>query len=330
MKTAFIIIARHHAPSTISFAESLARLTEDEIWLVPDLPLEIACRGVRCAYVSDEEARGAGFSRTTSPQIPKDPTAWDKVLYLLASGMIVCDFAWIVEDDVFFSKPEIARDLIERYRPSQVDLMLPRFFRPDERPHWFYWNSADVFPFEERAGGLLAISRFSQRTILECRNFGVEHGSLCFLEVMFPSLAIRCGLTVEKLDFLTERRFRFRPEFAWWEIAYKIGDRLENGVFHPVKSDDLRLRLMSQPSKTLIIFKILTPVFELRVASRRIIRKVTWSFNRIFIKPSVRSIVNLTGDRASASASRSSGRPSLVEVDHPDGTRTVHDAPESC
>jgi hypothetical protein len=95
----------------------------------------------------------------------------------------------------------------------------------------------------------MPLCRLSRQMIYLAGDFVHEHGSLTFVEVMFPSLAIRHGLKVEIMDFISERRFRWAPVIWKWELMHRWGDNLQTGIFHPVKSEKLRSVASVKPSK---------------------------------------------------------------------------------
>lgn len=165
---------------------------------------------------------------------------------MLAKGKIQFDHVWIMEDDVFFYEPTLAREMVDRFRNSDADLLASEFGRPSDCPDWANWGYAEAFEPAYRARCFLPLSRFSKSLISHCHSFVAKRGSLCFIEAMFPSLVVQCSLKSETLDFLTQKRFRFRPPFNRWELIYKSGQSLRRGVFHPVKSHELSAAAMSR------------------------------------------------------------------------------------
>jgi hypothetical protein len=81
------------------------------------------------------------------------------------------------------------------------------------------------------------------------RDFVRVHESLTFIEAMFPSLAVLHKLEVKIMSFIGERRFHAGPEFRKLELLQLWGNHLENGIFHPVKSDRLRSMSYERPSE---------------------------------------------------------------------------------
>ena len=97
------------------------------------------------------------------------------------------------------------------------------------------------------------------------RDFVRQHGSLAFVEVMLPSLAVSHKLNIKLMSFISERRFHAGPEFQRLELLQLWQDNLENGIFHPVKSDKLRSMAYLRPSRwQLNFFKLVGPLLTRR------------------------------------------------------------------
>lgn len=269
MQTPVLIVTGRPSASTLTFADDLARILPHNVVIVSDSGFDARPTVADAIHIPDEEAVQARCLNS-SPLIKRTPIGWDKALYLLMTDRVPFDHAWIVEDDVAFASPEIARDMIARYARSDVDLLAAKFFRPAENPDWGHWREASPFEPADRAGAFMPLARVSRTLMERCAEFVAQHQSFCFIETMFPSLVVRHGLRAETFDFLVdERRFRFEPPFQRWELLQKIGDRLSDGVFHPVKSDSLRalarserLSLMRPSTWDIALFKLLGPAFE--------------------------------------------------------------------
>lgn len=234
----FLIVTRKPSQSILTFADELSQVLTHDVYIISDNPLSDYPRSAKAIYIDDDEARNEGFSN--SSLITDKPIAWDKALYLLAKNKIDFNYVWIMEDDVLFSSPDLARALVTRYEHSDADLISATFFRRAESLDWAHWYRAEHFDQQHQAFGFLPLCRLSKRMINSVQSFSQEHGSLAFIEVLFPSLALRDHLSVETLDFLDESRFRFGPPFQRWELLQRMGLDLRTGIFHPVKNEALR------------------------------------------------------------------------------------------
>jgi hypothetical protein len=283
MRTPFLILSGAPTPSILAFADALARIQSQEVAIVSDTRFERDSGAARIIHIEDAEARDQGFVNS-SPLIRKTPIAWDKAIYILAKARIAFDHAWIMEDDVLFAKPELASELIGKYRTSDADLIVTNFFRRSEHPDWHHWWAAELFPPDYRAGGFLPLCRVSRRMIEAVSDFAASNGSLHFIETMFPSLAVGRRLSVEIMDFVSERRFRFAPSMRRWEVLYMLGHKLGTGILHPVKSEELRAAAAARSWWGSALFKSLGPGIE----AARFLLKVY----RVGLRPRLHGILN--------------------------------------
>jgi hypothetical protein len=264
MHSPLLILTETALPSTLGFADSLAKISRNETIIIPDNEPFRYPSIANCVYIDDASARRNGFFNS-SPLILKTPIAWDKALFYLTTDCTAFDYVWIMEDDVLFTNPQVCIQLMEKYVSDTSDLIVRNFFLRDQHPNWPHWHFAAQFRSEHQAGGFLPLCRLSRRMTELTSDFVREHGSLAFIEVMFPSLAVSHKLKVKIMNFLSERRFHAGPEFRRLELLQLWRDDLQNGIFHPVKSDRLRSMGYVRPSKWLVHFcKLVGPFLTRR------------------------------------------------------------------
>lgn len=246
MHDPLLILTATPLPSTLGFADALADISRNEIIVIPDNQPSVYPSIAKYVFIEDVIARENGFFNS-SPIIPKSPIAWDKAIYYL-TNQASFDHVWIMEDDVFFTSPNVCIDLMTKYANDKSDLIVRNFFLRDQHRNWPHWHFAAPFRCEHQAGAFLPLCRLSRRMAELTGDFVREHGSLTFIEVMFPSLAVLHKLKVKIMSFIGERRFHAGPEFGKLELLQLWGNQLENGIFHPVKSDRLRSMSYVRPS----------------------------------------------------------------------------------
>lgn len=61
MRTPFLILAGRPRPSTLYFADQLARLLSEDVFVILDTPMEESLLAAQAIYVSDAEARAGNF-----------------------------------------------------------------------------------------------------------------------------------------------------------------------------------------------------------------------------------------------------------------------------
>ena len=259
MHSPLLILTTTPLPSTLGFADALADISGSEIIIISDNKPPELPSAAKCVYIDDAVARENGFFNS-SPIITKTPIAWDKAIYYLTNDQRVGDYVWIMEDDVFFTNPNICVALMDKYANDTSDLIVRNFFVRDQHQNWPHWHFAARFRNEHQAGAFLPLCRLSHRLAELAGDFVREHGSLAFIEVMFPSLATCHNLKIKIMSFISERRFHGGPEFRKLELLQLWGDDLENGIFHPVKSDRLRSMSYIRPPEWQLQFcKIVGP-----------------------------------------------------------------------
>lgn len=247
MHSPLLILTATPLPSTLSFADALANISHSEIIIISDNKPPELPSVAKCVYIEDAVARENGFFNS-SPIIAKTPIAWDKAIYNITKDQRAVDYVWIMEDDVFFTSPNVCIQLMNKYADDTADLIVRNFFVRAQHRNWPHWHFAARFRTEHQAGAFLPLCRLSRRMAELARDFVRAHGSLDFIEVMLPSLAICHNLKVKIMSFISERRFHAGPEFRKLELLQLWGEDLENGIFHPVKSDRLRSMSYMRPS----------------------------------------------------------------------------------
>jgi hypothetical protein len=267
MPNQLLILTADPLPSTLGFADKLASISDDEVIIISDNKPSALPSVAKCVYIDDDAARKCGFFNS-SPIITKTPIAWDKALYHIIHFQKHPDYVWIMEDDVFFTNPQVCINLMEKYASDASDLIVRNFFLRDHHPTWPHWHFAAHFQYEHQAGAFLPLCRISRRMAELAGDFVRQHGSLVFIEVMFPSLAVSHKLKIKIMSFISERRFHAGPEFRRLELLQLWRDNLENGIFHPVKSDKLRSMAYLRPSRwQLSLCKLVGPFLTRRARS---------------------------------------------------------------
>jgi hypothetical protein len=265
MQCPLLILTAIPLPSTLRFADALANISRNEIIIISDIKTSESPSVAKCVYIEDTVSRERGFFNA-SPIIAKTPIAWDKAIYHLTDDQRDFDYVWIMEDDVFFTNPLICVELMNKYAYDTSDLIVRNFFVRDQHRNWPHWQFAGRFRSEHQAGAFLPLCRLSRRLTEFAVDFVRENGSLDFIEVMFPSLAISHNLSIKTMSFISELRFHAGPEFRKLDLLKLWGDDLNDGIFHPVKSDRLRsMSCVRPPQWQLRFFNAVRPLLARRL-----------------------------------------------------------------
>jgi len=238
MSTAFFILTSTPSRSTLKFADELADILPN-VYIISDQESDLKPNLARIVYISDDESRSHGYFGS-SPFIPKTPISWDKALYYFSLSEY--EHAWFCEDDVLFESSASADRFVKSYKDNTSDLLCKSFFDRKVWPEWPHWgHSEGRFSDDESRGAFLPLCRLSRRLAASVDYHVKEHRSLALIEVMIPSLVNINKLHYHIISEINYKRFRHFPSFNYEELwnKYSLG---EVNIFHPVKSDEIRLQ----------------------------------------------------------------------------------------
>lgn len=192
-------------------------------------------RKKRVLRVDSEELRKAGWTNHMS-YAEKPITAWDKATYLAyKSG---CDYAWFIEDDVYWNKVEVLRRVLG-YSGDEDLITYPIAERVSDLKEWPHWGKAAMLTKNKSAWGASfnQCSRVSRRVLAEMARLASERGRLYFHEVLFLTICKLRGYPFRYLEDIVEDdvyvEFRWRPAYTKIEL-----EKIDSGLIlvHPVKS----------------------------------------------------------------------------------------------
>lgn len=177
--------------------------------------------------IPDQDCITAGF-RNTNLVLKKEVSGWDKALYYFSSES---EYIWFIEDDVYFQEEETLVRIDLQY--TKADLLSNRIFRKGEDGPWL-WNKINLralYADRPMYHGMMCAVRFSRELLVIIRNHANRHGSLFFLEAMFPTLAIGNGLVHMVPKELSTIHYRY---------CHRDTDSLH--LYHPVKGNHILYR----------------------------------------------------------------------------------------
>mmetsp|Transcript_6697 Transcript_6697/g.14594 ORF Transcript_6697/g.14594 Transcript_6697/m.14594 type:complete len:743 (-) Transcript_6697:115-2343(-) len=159
-------------------------------------------------------------------------------------------YMWVMEDDIEFRNSSDVLALMQTHAADDSDLLVIDFFPKTSRPSWPYFrllHMPQYFPmkwhdrFSDAGrdpghwhGALLPLLRVSRRMVEAVWALQQETGSLTYVELLLPSLALQQGLTVRKIQAQFSANIRYRPCWTATEM-----NKTNDGVFfHPAKFRD--------------------------------------------------------------------------------------------
>lgn len=211
-------------------------------------PTYIICDDPRCdtptlpnitfVKITDDECRRTGYNNS-NPAIPKRPSAWDKVILYFCEKNLEPEHVWFIEEDVFVPRADIFKELDQRY--PTTDLVTKQHVKDSDDPSFEFWYDGDGKMERPFYRSLVCCTRVSRSLFEKVKELRHEKKTLCFIEIIFNTLAVKNNFTIEQPEELQSIIFRH----TWTE------DTVNNdGLFHPVKDtalhDTYRERLSSQ------------------------------------------------------------------------------------
>lgn len=188
--------------------------------------------------ITDEECKSTGYIGA-NPAISKRPSAWDKVILYFCEQNTAPEHVWFIEEDVFVPRADIFKQLDQRY--PTADLVTKQHVKDSEDPSFEFWYDGDGKMERPFYRSLVCATRVSRRLFQKVKELHDSKNTLCFIEIIFSTLAVQNNFTIEKPEELQTIIFRH----TWTE-----GTVNENQLFHPIKDtalhDVYRERLNSQ------------------------------------------------------------------------------------
>jgi hypothetical protein len=188
--------------------------------------------------ITDDECRRTGYNNS-NPAITKRPSAWDKVILYFCEKNVQPEHVWFIEEDVFVPRADIFKELDERY--PTTDLVTKQHVKDSEDPSFEFWYDGDGKMERPFYRSLVCCTRVSRRLFNTVKELHDEKNTLCFIEIIFSTLAVQNNFSIEQAPELQSIIFRH----TWTEDTVNL-----NGLFHPVKDtalhDTYRERFASQ------------------------------------------------------------------------------------
>jgi len=173
--------------------------------------------------IADEVCGKNGFLNTNNA-ITKSPSAWDKALYYFCMKNHT-DYVWFIEEDVFVPRPTIFDEINAKY--PTTDLVTKQHVLEKDDPGFYWWFDGEGRMDRPYYRSLVCASRVSRKLLNLVGKMAQEKHTVCFLEILFSSLAHNNGLTIEQIPELQSIIFRH----SWTKDTVHM-----NGLFHPVKN----------------------------------------------------------------------------------------------
>jgi hypothetical protein len=158
-------------------------------------------------------------------------SGWDKALYYFGIENNKYDYIWFMEDDVFFNSEDTLINIDSQYNN---DDLLSSIYHENTNGNNFPWLWPSNIKHKYTPKylppyyyGMMSVVRFSNKMLKYINVYARQHNTLCFLESLFPTLAIKNELKYNNPSQLIN--IFYRHDFKEENID-------NNNLYHPVKN----------------------------------------------------------------------------------------------
>ena len=199
------------------------------VYVVCDDPTCVTPTDTSITFIklTDEVCRRTNYNNS-NPAIPKRPSAWDKAIYYFCVQNTSPDHVWFIEEDVFVPRESLFKDLDERY--PTTDYIMKQHVKDTDDPAFEFWYDGDGKMERPFYRSLVCVTRVSRAVLNRVKELHDSKKTLVFIEIMFNTLAVKYGLTMEMPNELQNIIFRH----SWTEDTVN-----KDQFFHPVKDTTL-------------------------------------------------------------------------------------------
>jgi hypothetical protein len=211
----------------LNFAKNYA--ATHPVYIVCDDPNCVTPQGLPFTFIklTDDVCRTSNYNNS-NPAIPKRPSAWDKAIYYFCEQNTSPDYVWFIEEDVFVPRESLFKELDDRY--PTTDFIMKQHVKDTDDPSFEFWYDGDGKMERPFYRSLVCTTRVSRAMLNRVKELHDSKKTLVFIEIMFNTLAVKYGLTMETPSELQSIIFRH----TWTE------DTVNNDqFFHPVKDTAL-------------------------------------------------------------------------------------------
>jgi len=202
----------------------------------------------------EQQCINNGFQNVNYIGVKKVVSGWDKALLLFSVIIpLKYDHVWFIEDDVFFLKEQVLKNLDVKY-PNQ-DLVANCDFdktkvtkNDNNHSNDWLWPNIDIQIEKPYYAGMMCIARMSRSLLQSIRWYATTFKTLFFLEALFPTITSHFSLSYAnpiELETVTYRDIFF-DELS--DTFYGDLDRVDTHIFHPMKDlnkhEELRGRFL--------------------------------------------------------------------------------------
>jgi hypothetical protein len=245
-KTAVAVICRNPHPVWLEF---LSGFRSYETYIITDddtsdlISLQSKYCNVHLIRVDAKVCEEMGFTDINSAHFKK-VNGWDKALYYFAVENTSHRQVWLFEEDVFFYNEDTIKNIDGKFPISDL-LSAPYRISSSTSKDWWWWPMINI-PFEQPYYNAMVCGlRVSGNLLDRIRTYAKQNGSLFFLEVLFPTIAIKNSLMYDTPRQLEQIYFRYN-----WRYLSK------NNIFHPIKDIESHPKIRLALNASSAVYKL--------------------------------------------------------------------------
>jgi hypothetical protein len=233
MKNAVVLLTVRPNLNQVEFFRQIEREHLDLFVVADDNGFDKSGYGyLRWIQIDDAFCREAGFRRF-NPMIYKtfECSAWDKALYYFSCVNTSYDNVWIIEEDVFISRPDTIAKLDRKYGEADIISAANNVNHTGELDSWYWWQRIPVnalpLPW---AWSMVCGVRLSRALLGAVKTFvgreEVRNAECLNIEFVFHTLALHQNLKVVTAEEL---------KGVVWRKDWSLEELLPEGFYHPIK-----------------------------------------------------------------------------------------------
>lgn len=174
-----------------------------------------------------------GF-QSSNITLNKMVSGWDKALFfyfLLYNDKLSIKTkyknVWFIEDDVFFYDENVLRNIDKQYPNS--DLLTNKIQTKNNDEPWI-WNAVKLHLVEPYYNAMVCACRISNTLLSHIFDYATKYKELFFIEVMFPTIAMKNNLICDLPEELITIQYRYNWKYHQFN---------KKNIFHPIKNIEL-------------------------------------------------------------------------------------------
>ena len=242
------------------YLDFLASFTSYDIYIIIDskknqtaITTKEKYKALNFVQLSEQQCINNGFQNVNYIGVKKVVSGWDKALLVFSVIIpLKYDHVWFIEDDVFFLKEQLLKNLDTKY-PNQdlvanCDFDKTKVTTNKSISNDWLWSNIDIQIEKPYYAGMMCITRMSRSLLQSIRWYAATYTSLFFLEALFPTITSHFSLSyVQPTELET---VTYRDVFFDETSEYFNGDldRVGTHIFHPIKDlnkhKELRTRFL--------------------------------------------------------------------------------------